>query len=182
MALVFILAIGYISAGYPLSNLDPKITNTWPTNLKDVGKAINCGDAKHNFTLMWTPRKLKYGKHVTFFFDVVAAEELSVGSMEFVLKIQDTIIMKKPATYDCRNMKHSTMESIEKYFPAFKFPCPFHKGEHFKVKGADIVFKPPIPLPAGVYTVEIRITTSTGRDFMCAQLNLELAEVDYNDY
>merc|ERR1712168_180127 len=115
--------------------------------------------------------ELEYDKDVTIFMDYVADKDFNGGTSETTVKIQNQKIFQTKEPVDCKRLKMHNKQGISKYLPQLQIPCPMHKGQHIKVKGVRIPFKPPFPIPAGTYQLEVKTRDFAGNLFMCLQLN-----------
>ena len=134
----------------------------------DKGHAENCGDAKHNFTLEWSPKDLNFDqKHsVTINFDMTPVEDWSSGKACITVNLDP---YQEPIYQGC---KDADCNMINPYVPG---ACPFKAQKAIKLSKS-IPLTTPIPIPPSDYKIKVEVQTASGGPFICGQAVLHVVD------
>lgn len=132
----------------------------------DLGNFTNCGDTLYKMQLQWSPAIISTQDIVTIYWDIVASNDWSTGTLHVKVSLFDdpqSELLSLDRDITCEKQMAS-MPSVN---------CPIKKGG--EIKGQETISNL-TKLPTGKFTAELKITNERNLIVMCARGTVELIE------
>lgn len=127
----------------------------------DMGNATNCGDKSYKFQFQWSPAIISTQDTVTFYWDLVAPNDWSSGTIHLEISLNDdpqSVIFAIDQEVTCTQLKAVVT-------------CPVTKGDENK---GQITFSDLSRLPTGKYNAGLTVKNDQNLIVICARGTFKL--------